>query len=113
MRRVQAGQVFLFDELVRRYRPALVRVAFSKTGEAAWAEDVVQEPLLAAFAPRDTYNPQFAFRTWLWTILLNICRRQWQRHATRSHERPNWSEANAESEPATNETGLAVLLSTE
>ncbi|MGQ0636236.1 MAG: RNA polymerase sigma factor [Planctomycetaceae bacterium] len=115
MRRVQAGQVHLFDELVRRYRPALIRVARSKLGEADWAEDAVQETLLAAFAARDTYRPEFAFRTWLWTILLNICRRQWQRRAVRRavplssvgfHPR-------SAGESVTFETGLAVLLQSE
>ncbi len=83
MRRVQAGEVEAFDLLVHRYRSALLRVAASKLGNAAWAEDVVQETLLAAYAARATYNPQFAFRTWLWTILLNLCRRQWQRRESR------------------------------
>ena len=86
MRRIQAGEVELFDLLVERYRNALVRVALSKLGDVAWAEDIVQESLLAAFVARDTYDPQFAFRTWLWTILLNLCRRQWQRREGRPRE---------------------------
>ena len=79
MRRVQAGQLELFEELVRRYRGALVRVAASKLGDAALAEDAVQETFLAVFTARDTYDSRFAFRTWLWTILLNVCRRQLKR----------------------------------
>src|SRR4029077_6986423 len=86
MCRVQAGEVELFDLLVRRYRGPLLNVAWSKLGDATWAEDVVQETFLAAFAARATYNPRFAFRTWVWTILLNLCRRQWQRRQTRPGE---------------------------
>ncbi len=86
MRRVQSGQVEAFDLLVRRYRGPLMSVAWSKLGDIAWAEDVVQESLLAAFAARNTYKPQFSFRTWLWTILLNLCRRQWQRREARPRE---------------------------
>lgn len=113
---VQAGQVHLFDELVRRYRPTLVRVAYSKLGDLAWAEDVAQESLLAAYAARQSYKPQFAFRTWLWTILLNLCRRHWQRRESRPKtERlppaDRWS--TEYSEPSGGETGLALLLRTE
>src|SRR6516162_4317349 len=74
MRRIQAGEIELFDLLVERYRRPLLSVAWSKLGDRARAEDVVQETLLAAFASRATYNERFAFRTWVWTILLNLCR---------------------------------------
>jgi RNA polymerase sigma-70 factor (ECF subfamily) len=117
MRRVQQGEVELFDYLVARYRPALLRVAWSKLGHAAWAEDAVQEALLAAFAARETYKPQFAFRTWLWTILLNLCRRQWQRREGRPREHSYygaefWNSIGI-AEPSTGETGLAQALHTE
>jgi RNA polymerase sigma-70 factor (ECF subfamily) len=115
MRRVQAGESRLFDELASRYRPTLVRVARSKLGDAEWAEDAVQETLLAAFSARDSFDPRFAFRTWLWTILLNVCRRQWQRRARRLSERRfSWDgESPAAPKLVTRETGLAVLLLTE
>ncbi len=77
MRRVQAGQTAAFAELVRRYQPALLRVARSRLGRDDWAEDAVQETFLAAFKGRDTYREPYRFRTWLWTILLNKCRRSW------------------------------------
>jgi RNA polymerase sigma-70 factor (ECF subfamily) len=114
MRRVQAGEVELFDLLVERYRQPLLNVAWSKLGDLNWAEDVVQETFLAAFASRATYKPQFAFRTWIWTILLNLCRRQWQRRAERPREHSLPQAAAAElpgfREPVTHETAPAVLL---
>ena len=117
MCRVQAGQVELFDVLVRRYRGPLINVAWSKLGDAAWAEDVVQETFLAAFAARATYNPRFAFRTWVWTILLNLCRRQWQRRQLRPREQSLGTAPSAElagyCEPVTYETALAHVLHVE
>lgn len=77
MRRVQAGDTGAFAELVRRYQPALLRVARSRMGREDWAEDAVQETFLAAFKGRATYREPYSFRTWLWTILLNKCRRSW------------------------------------
>jgi RNA polymerase sigma-70 factor (ECF subfamily) len=117
MCRVQSGQAELFDVLVHRYRGPLLNVAWSKLGDAAWAEDVVQETFLAAFAARATYNPRFAFRTWVWTILLNLCRRQWQRRQTRPGEQSLGTPASAEPlgycEPITHETALGHLLHVE
>ena len=86
MRRVQRGQFEFFDELVKRHQRPLLRVATSKLADATFAEDVVQEAFLAAFAARHTYNPQFSFRTWLGTILLNLCRRHLKRKARRPKE---------------------------
>lgn len=79
MHRTQAGEFAAFEELVRRYRGPLLRVAASQLGDRLAAEDLVQESLLAAFAARHTFNPQFAFRTWLWTILLRLCHKYRQR----------------------------------
>jgi RNA polymerase sigma-70 factor, ECF subfamily len=114
MQAVQAGQLELFDLLVRKYRGPLLHVAWSKLGDRNWAEDVVQEAFLAAFAARDTYKPAFAFRTWIWTILLNLCRRQWKRRETRAGEQPlafgPETEAGASREPVTYETPLANVL---
>ena len=116
MLRVQDGQFALFDELVLRYREPLIRVARSKLGDLAWAEDVVQETFLAVFAARHTFDAKFSFRTWLWTILLNLCRRQLKRKKNRPQE---VSQSILEAgrtirlpEPACHETGLSrVLLS--
>jgi RNA polymerase sigma-70 factor (ECF subfamily) len=77
--RVCGGQTECFAELVRRYQPALTRVARSRLGRADWADDVVQETFLAAFKSCASYDPRYSFRTWLWTILLNQCRAHYQR----------------------------------
>lgn len=84
MRQVQAGEFRAFDLLVERYRPALLHVAAGMLGDQTLAEDVVQETFLAVFAARHTFDPAFHFRTWLWTILLNFCRR----HAAKRIRRP-------------------------
>ncbi len=108
MQRVQDGQFELFDELVLRYREPLLRVARSKLHDAGWAEDVVQEAFLAAFAARRTYKPQFAFRTWLWTILLNLCRRQLKRRSNKPRELSRSAlEGTGLLEPVSYETGLS------
>lgn len=78
-----SGRHDRFAELVRRYEGALYRVAASRLGDGCAAEDVLQETMLCAFRYLHTYNSQYSFRTWLWTILLNQCRRHLSRHAKR------------------------------
>ncbi len=85
MQQVQAGDVRLFEQLVRKYRPRLLRFALSKLHGRDAAEDVVQEACLAAYQARDSYFAEFAFSTWLWTILLNLSRRA-QRQGARREE---------------------------
>lgn len=114
MLRIQAGEFSCFEVLVERYRPALVRVAFGMLNDAALAEDVVQETFLAVFASRHTFNPAFQFRTWLWTILLNLCRSQLKRRGRRpqvlSRSTLTTTEREGIAEASTSETALALLL---
>lgn len=72
---VLAGHSDQFAELVRRYRGALWRTARSRLNDVDLAEDAVQETFFNAFKHLATYDSRFSFRTWLWTILLNQCRR--------------------------------------
>ena len=81
MRLVRRGERAAFEELARRYRGPLLKVAESKLGQRSWAEDAVQEALLAAYRFSHTYDE---FRTWLWTILLNQCKAQQQRLGRRA-----------------------------
>ena len=83
MQRVQAGDHAPFAELVDRFRPRLLRFAESSLRDRQLAEDVVQEAFLAVFQARQTYDPTFAFSTWVWTILLNLVRRTRERLAKR------------------------------
>ncbi len=85
---VQRGDQELFGQLVMRYADRFLRVADSKLGNRAAAEDVVQETFLAAFAARESYDPQFAVSTWLWTILLNLCRTRWKQRQKRPWDHP-------------------------
>jgi RNA polymerase sigma-70 factor (ECF subfamily) len=117
MRRVQAGDLERFSELIRRYQRPLFRAALERLGERTWAEDVVQETFLAAFAGRRSYNPSFSFRTWLWTILLNLCKRHWRRRLARPapHVWSNLTEDQGRAVPESEShgTGLACLVQAE
>jgi len=75
---VQAGEISQFEELVARYRDRLLRFARSRSPHEAAAEDLVQDVFLAAFQGRHSYSVEFAFSTWVWTIALNLSRKQYR-----------------------------------
>jgi len=112
--RVQRGEQDLFGQLVLRYAERFLRVAQSKLGDHAAAEDVVQETFLAAFAARESYKPEFAASTWLWTILLNLCRARWKRRQKRPWDHATMSsDAWSSCQPRTECTALADLIAQE
>ena len=80
-----------FAEIVRRYRGALLRAAESRLKRTDFAEDVVQETFLCVYKSLHTYDSRYSFRTWLWTILLNQCRRRQKREARTPEVQP-WSD---------------------
>ncbi len=89
---VLAGRRERFALIAQRYHRPLMSVAVSRLGQRQWAEDVVQESLLCALKSIHTYDSRYSFRTWLWTILLNQCRRHVQRRSRRPLVR-TWSDA--------------------
>ncbi len=102
MRAVQQGHDAKFSLLVERYQGPLRRVAYSRLGNIELAEDIVQDAFLAAFQSRHTFATNANFRTWLWTILLNRCRRHFLRQSGKSAIVP-WSQlpqAGVAAEPA-------------
>jgi RNA polymerase sigma-70 factor, ECF subfamily len=109
MRRIQNGEVELFDQLVEKYRAALLRFARSKLLDPADAEDIVQEAVFAAYEARDSYNPQFAFSTWLWTILLNLSHR-WRHRTIRHRQLISQTIDHSTREPAIPPVALNQLL---
>lgn len=92
---VRAGESHRFDEIARRYSGALWRMALSRLGRRDAADDAVQETLLAAFRWLGSYDSRYSFRTWLWTILLNECRRSLAKRARRREISTNGEGASA------------------
>lgn len=68
-----AGRVERFAEIVARHQSPLFKVAMSRLGNRALAEEAVQETFLAAFRSRGTFQADRPFRPWLWTIHRNAC----------------------------------------
>ena len=65
-----------FDEVLLRYLPSFQRMAFRKLGNAADAEDAVQDALLSAYKHLDQFRGGAQMSTWLTTIVINSARMQ-------------------------------------
>jgi RNA polymerase sigma factor (sigma-70 family) len=61
-----------FTTLYNRISPGLFRKAlsFTKSSDLAWA--IVNNTMLRAIAKIDLYNPEFAFSTWVYKVLVNV-----------------------------------------
>lgn len=66
--RVLAGDISLFEILMRRYNQRLFRVARGILTDDAEAEDVVQEAYMRAFRELATFRGEALFSTWLTRI---------------------------------------------
>ncbi|HEV8608219.1 MAG TPA: sigma-70 family RNA polymerase sigma factor [Tepidisphaeraceae bacterium] len=70
LRRLRNHDQAAFGELVDEFSQQLFRVAYSMVGNAADAEDVVQETFTAAFAGISRFRGESTLRTWLMQILV-------------------------------------------
>jgi RNA polymerase sigma-70 factor (ECF subfamily) len=73
MARVARGDEVAFRQLSRRHVPAMVGLARRVLGNAADAEDVVQEAMLRVWTHAPRWQPLAAFRTWLTRVVVNLC----------------------------------------
>lgn len=71
-----AGDLDAFDELVRRYRPAVLAVAYQVTGSWDEAEDAAQEAFLIALKALPTLCDPRKFGSWLHAIARHQSLRQ-------------------------------------
>jgi RNA polymerase sigma-70 factor (ECF subfamily) len=73
--RVSQGDIIAFESLVQRHQKSALRAAQRFLGDAAEAEDLAQEAFLQIYHQAHRYRPErAAFKTWFFTILLNLCR---------------------------------------
>jgi len=61
----------LFEELIRKTYKQAYGLAFRLTGNAAEAEDLVQESLIRAFRFFNRYDQSLPFTSWLYRIMTN------------------------------------------
>jgi RNA polymerase sigma-70 factor, ECF subfamily len=78
LRRAEDGDSAAFHALVDRHASRLFRLAVSLVGNAADAEDVLQETFVGAFRGLKSFEGRASVKTWLTRILVNQAAR-WRR----------------------------------
>ena len=79
--KLRAGDAAAYGEIVRRYHPALVRVASAHVRSTSVAEEVAQDAWLAVLNGLERFEGRSSFRTWLFTICANVAKTRGKREA--------------------------------
>lgn len=66
--RVAAGDRWAFEQLVARHAAAIMRLTRAVTGQAANAEDALQQTFLSVYQNASTFRAESSVRTWMLTI---------------------------------------------
>ncbi len=69
--RCQKGERKAFQELYNLYAKAMLNTSFRILNNMDEAEEVLQDSFLKAFQKIDTYDPKFAFGSWLKRMVTN------------------------------------------
>lgn len=71
VKRVQAGEVAAFDELILKYRERVYGVVYNLTANREDASDLTQDSFIKAFQSINRFQGNCSFFTWLYKIAVN------------------------------------------
>jgi RNA polymerase sigma-70 factor, ECF subfamily len=69
--KARAGERGAYEELIRRHRDRIYRIALRITGDAADADDVTQEVVIQLWTTLSGFVGTSAFTTWLYRVVVN------------------------------------------
>lgn len=76
------GEEKTFEQLVRRHERPLLNFLYRYLGEVQEAEEVFQETFIRVYTKALRFDPEKKFKTWLYTIALNLARTAFKRKRT-------------------------------
>ena len=88
IREAQHGDAAAFEELVRHYDQAVLRLALHLTGSEHDAQDIYQEAFLKAYKNVGSFRFECSFYTWIYRIVTNLCLDHLRKRAVRREEAP-------------------------
>lgn len=87
----QQGDPAAFDEMVRRFYPALLIHARRRLNDAKGAEDAVQEAFLRAYRSLGDFDGEYQLGAWLHRILSNVCLTEGARRRREAEGNQRWA----------------------
>ena len=73
IREAQRGNRAAFEELVRHYDQAVLRLALHLTGSEHDAQDIFQDAFLKAYKNVGSFRFECSFYTWIYRIVISLC----------------------------------------
>ncbi|HYE25629.1 MAG TPA: sigma-70 family RNA polymerase sigma factor [Clostridia bacterium] len=88
IREAQQGNKTAFEELVRQYDGAVLRLALHLTGSEQDAKDIYQDAFLKAYRNLGSFRFECSFYTWIYRIVTNLCLDHLRRRQVRKEDAP-------------------------
>lgn len=88
IRQAQRGDRAAFEELVRQYDSAVLRLALHLTGSEQDARDIYQEAFLKAYRNLGSFRFECSFYTWIYRIVTNLCLDHLRKRQVRKEDAP-------------------------
>jgi RNA polymerase sigma-70 factor (ECF subfamily) len=96
VREAQRGDRSAFEELVRHYDQAVLRLAMHLTGSDHEAQDIYQEAFLKAYKNIGRFRFECSFYTWIYRIVTNLCLDNIRKKQVRKEAAPVATDADGE-----------------
>jgi len=87
IRAAQQGDTAAFEELVRMYDRAVLRLAIHLTGSQEDGQDIYQEAFLRAYLKLGSFRFECSFYTWIYRIVTNLSLDHLRKRSTRNRDR--------------------------
>src|ERR1700732_4436227 len=88
IREAQQGNTAAFEELVRQYDRAVLRLAVHLTGSQEDGQDIYQEAFLRAYINLARFRFECSFYTWIYRIVTNLCLDHLRKKRVRKEDAP-------------------------
>ena len=98
IRDAQMGNAAAFEELVRQYDRAVLRLAVHLTGSQEDGQDIYQEAFLRAFINLGSFRFECSFYTWIYRIVTNLCLDHLRKRSSRTRDLTTTISADGEEE---------------
>lgn len=96
IRGAQRGDRAAFEELVRQYDHAVLRLALHLTGSEADARDIYQDAFLKAYRNLGSFRFECSFYTWIYRIVTNLCLDHLRKRQVRKEDAPVLTDSEGE-----------------
>ena len=96
VREAQRGNRAAFEELVRHYDQAVLRLAMHLTGSEHEAQDIYQDAFLKAYKNVGSFRFECSFYTWIYRIVTNLCLDHLRKKQVRKEDAPVAMDAQGE-----------------